>query len=108
HVVGRDGSGRRTARGRVLLRAARRARLMADRLAVFGHPVAHSLSPRIHHAFAEQTGRTIAFELIDAPPDGFADAVREFGARGGVGANVTVPHKLAALDLVGSASARAK
>lgn len=81
---------------------------MADRLAVFGHPVAHSLSPSIHQAFAEQTGRSVEFELIDAEPGAFADAVRAFGQRGGVGANVTVPHKLAALDLVDAASDRAK
>lgn len=81
---------------------------MADRLAVFGHPVAHSLSPGIHRAFAEQTGRSVEFELIDAKPAAFADAVRAFAQRGGIGANVTVPHKLAALDLVDAASDRAK
>ncbi len=81
---------------------------MADRLAVFGHPVAHSLSPGIHRAFAEQTGRSVEFELIDAEPAAFAEAVRAFAQRGGVGANVTVPHKLAALYLVDAASERAK
>ncbi|MEX0899159.1 MAG: shikimate dehydrogenase [Gammaproteobacteria bacterium] len=81
---------------------------MAERLAVFGHPVAHSLSPGIHRTFAEQTGRTIEFELIDAAPEALADAVRAFASRGGVGANVTVPHKLAALELVDAASDRAK
>ncbi len=81
---------------------------MADRLAVFGHPIAHSLSPGIHHAFAEQTGRTIEFELIDAAPGTLADAMQAFARRGGVGANVTVPHKVAALEVVDAASDRAK
>ena len=81
---------------------------MAARLAVFGHPVGHSLSPGIHHAFAQQTGHAVEFELIDAPPAGFAEAVRDFGTHEGIGANVTVPHKRAALDLVDGASDRAR
>lgn len=64
-----------------------------DRYAVFGHPVGHSLSPRIHRMFAEQTGEAVAYEAIEAPLDGFQAAVRAFFAAGGRGANVTVPFK---------------
>jgi shikimate dehydrogenase len=35
-----------------------------DRYAVFGHPVGHSLSPRIHGAFAAQLGETIGYAAI--------------------------------------------
>ncbi|GAB3032854.1 shikimate dehydrogenase [Oleiagrimonas citrea] len=71
----------------------------ASRYAVFGHPVAHSLSPRIHQTFARQFGIALEYETIDVAPDDFANAVRDFFAGGGAGANVTVPHKHAALAL---------
>ena len=68
----------------------------AERYAVFGNPVAHSLSPKIHALFAAQTGQDMTYEAICAPLDGFADAVHAFIAAGGgvaKGANVTVPFK---------------
>lgn len=67
--------------------------------AVFGHPVAHSLSPRLHALFAEQTGIALEYTAIDAAPDRFEHAVREFFTRHGHGANVTLPHKAAAFAL---------
>ncbi len=64
-----------------------------DRYAVIGHPVAHSLSPRIHQAFAAQTDQSLSYEAIEAPLDGFGPTVAEFFAAGGRGCNVTVPFK---------------
>ncbi len=61
--------------------------------AVFGHPVAHSLSPRIHAAFGRQFGLPIIYVPIDTGTDGFATALERFALAGGIGANVTVPHK---------------
>lgn len=75
--------------------------------AVFGHPIAHSLSPRIHQAFARQFGIALAYRTIDAAPADFASAVRAFFAAGGAGANVTLPHKAVALALADEASAAA-
>ena len=76
--------------------------------AVFGHPVAHSLSPRIHAAFAKQTGIAMDYVAIDATPEGFAAAVDAFAGSGGRGANVTLPHKVAAMLLCEEVSARAR
>ena len=42
---------------------------MTARYAVFGHPVAHSLSPRIHAAFGKQAGIALEYAAIDTPPD---------------------------------------
>lgn len=81
---------------------------MRARYAVFGDPVGHSRSPEIYAAFARQSGHDFEFELVECPPAGFADAVRAFAGRGGRGANVTLPHKHAALELVGHASDRAR
>lgn len=67
--------------------------------AVFGHPIGHSLSPRIHEAFARQFGIALTYRTIDAAPEDFTTAVRRFFDEGGVGANVTLPHKAAAFAL---------
>ena len=76
--------------------------------ALFGHPVAHSLSPRIHAAFAKQTGIAMDYVAIDAAPEAFADALAAFAASGGSGANITLPHKIDALALCSDVSARAR
>jgi len=69
------------------------------RYAVIGHPVAHSLSPRIHQAYARQTGVSLDYDRIDCPPGGLADQVAAFASSGGRGLNVTLPHKRAAYAL---------
>src|SRR5688572_31243177 len=66
---------------------------VVKRFAVIGHPVAHSLSPRIHAAFGKQTGIALEYTTIDAEPQQFDARLAEFAAEGGVGANVTLPHK---------------
>ena len=60
------------------------------RYAVIGHPVLHSLSPRIHAAFARDAGIDLDYRAIDAPD--FDAALATFTAAGGDGANVTLPH----------------
>lgn len=70
-----------------------------DRYGLVGHPVDHSRSPLIHQLFARQTGESLTYELIDALPEDFETAVRGFGAAGGLGLNVTLPHKEAAFAL---------
>lgn len=81
---------------------------MGKHYAVFGHPVSHSLSPRIHAAFSRQTGITLDYVAIDAAPEDFATALARFAADGGDGANITLPHKQAALALCSSLSDRAR
>ena len=76
----------------------------AHRYAVFGHPIAHSLSPEIHKAFAAQLGIRLSYETIDVAPEDFEGAVRRFFVEGGLGANVTLPHKQAAFTLASERS----
>lgn len=78
-----------------------------DRYAVIGHPVEHSLSPRIHAAFADEVGAPMVYGRIDPGPDGFADAARAFFAEGGCGLNVTVPFKAEAHALCTHVAAHA-
>ena len=77
------------------------------RYAVVGNPIEHSLSPRIHAAFAEQTGEALVYERLLAPLEGFRDAVERFFAEGGAGLNVTVPFKQQAWEMAGRHEPRA-
>ena len=81
---------------------------MSKHFAVFGHPVAHSLSPRIHASFGKQSGIGIDYVAIDADAAQFADALADFTARGGGGANVTLPLKQAAFALCSDTTERAR
>ena len=81
---------------------------MSRHYAVFGHPVSHSLSPRIHAAFGKQAGIAIEYSAIDVEPAGFDAALDAFVARGGAGANVTLPLKEAAFALCADTSERAR
>lgn len=81
---------------------------MTDQYAVFGNPVAHSKSPLIHAAFAQQTGQDLDYRAILAPVDGFTETLRQFIATGGRGANVTVPFKEEAFRLTTRRTPRAE
>lgn len=71
----------------------------AIKLAVFGQPVAHSLSPRIHRLFGEQLGIDVDYTAIEAGIDELGGKLAAFRAEGGTGANLTVPLKHAGLKL---------
>jgi shikimate dehydrogenase len=82
---------------------------VAKRLGVLGWPVAHSRSPAIHNAALASLGmRDWRYQLLPVPPALLAQTVRGLHDSGFVGANVTIPHKQAALALADSASAVAE
>jgi len=61
--------------------------------AVFGNPIGHSKSPRIHALFAQQTGIAHLYGTVLAPHDEFEKTLHHFFAGGAKGANITVPFK---------------
>jgi shikimate dehydrogenase len=67
--------------------------MQIDRYAVFGHPISHSKSPRIHRLFAEQTGQNLSYDAEDVPADRFEASTDRFFVAGGKGLNCTVPLK---------------
>ncbi|HET6570128.1 MAG TPA: shikimate dehydrogenase, partial [Solirubrobacterales bacterium] len=80
------------------------------RLAVLGHPVSHSRSPAMQNAALAELGlaEEWSYEAIDLAPDELEPRVRAMEEEGFVGANVTVPHKGAALSLADTLSETAR
>jgi shikimate dehydrogenase len=79
---------------------------ITHRLAVLGHPVSHSLSPPMQNAALQALGLSgeWRYEALDIHPKELAERIRALPAQGFVGANVTIPHKEAALAIADSAS----
>jgi shikimate dehydrogenase len=80
------------------------------RLAVIGFPVSHSRSPAMQTAALAELGLDgeWSYEAVEAEPDRFEATVREMAAADFAGANVTVPHKEAALALADTPSGAAR
>jgi shikimate dehydrogenase len=79
------------------------------RLGVLGWPVAHSRSPAMQRAaFAALGLGDYSYQRLPVPPELFDETVRALPAAGFVGANVTIPHKEAALRLADTASDAAR
>jgi shikimate dehydrogenase len=80
------------------------------RLAVLGYPVGHSRSPAMQSAALAELGlgEEWSYEAIEVAPDAFEARVRAMPGEGFAGANVTVPHKSAALSLADELSETAR
>jgi shikimate dehydrogenase len=79
------------------------------RLGVLGWPVAHSRSPAMHNAaLAALEMADWRYQRLPAPPLLFAAITGALAQSGFLGANVTIPHKRAALELAGDASEAAR
>ncbi|MCC5864836.1 MAG: shikimate dehydrogenase [Wenzhouxiangella sp.] len=63
------------------------------RLAVFGDPISHSLSPRIHGLFGRQLGVEVDYQAIRCGVNELPAKLAELVAGGGIGANLTLPLK---------------
>jgi shikimate dehydrogenase len=68
-------------------------------VALLGHPVAGSLSPRMQNAAFAARGLDWAYVALDVAPPDLETVVRGLAAAGFAGANVTAPHKLAVAEL---------
>jgi shikimate dehydrogenase len=75
---------------------------------VLGFPVGHSRSPAMMNAAFAELGLDWRYVKLPVPPARFAETVRALPGSGYRGANVTIPHKLAAHDLADELSASAR
>ena len=67
---------------------------------VIGHPIAHSLSPKLHNYWLKKYGIDGEYKAYDIAPDALFDFVSFLREKGMVGCNVTIPHKEMAVSLV--------
>jgi shikimate dehydrogenase len=70
------------------------------RLAVFGDPVAHSLSAQMQNAALEKCGLDVRYALFEIKPGELSAALTLLLEHNFIGANLTVPHKIAAFALM--------
>jgi shikimate dehydrogenase len=78
------------------------------RACVIGWPVEHSRSPLIHRYWLKQYGLDGAYEKEAVKPEDLPAFLGGLAARGYAGANVTLPHKEAALRLAAVADEAAR
>jgi shikimate dehydrogenase len=69
------------------------------KVALFGQPVAGSLSPRMQNAAFAAAELDWEYVLVEVAPPDLRDAVRGLISDGFAGANVTIPHKQAVVEL---------
>ncbi|MDQ6748867.1 MAG: shikimate dehydrogenase, partial [Candidatus Dormibacteraeota bacterium] len=70
------------------------------RVLLIGHPVGHSLSPLMQNAAFDALALPHVFEARDTTAEGLAGALRALRDGRHLGANVTVPYKLALLPAI--------
>src|SRR4051812_446608 len=68
--------------------------------AVLGHPIRHSASPAMHNAAIRELTLNWRYLAFDVPPEELRPALEGAKAMRFVGLNLTVPHKLLALECV--------
>lgn len=84
----------------------REAKFPGTPLAVIGHPIRHSVSPAMHNAAIAKMRRSDsrfsdwAYYRFDIAPEDFAEAIPLFYKRNFLGLNLTIPHKVQAMDLI--------
>ncbi|MEO6055056.1 MAG: shikimate dehydrogenase [Chthoniobacterales bacterium] len=70
------------------------------KLCVFGDPIAHSRSPQMQNAALKECGIDQQYVRVHATAEEFPKALRALPEAGFTGANVTIPHKISALNTV--------
>lgn len=82
---------------------------MVMRAGVIGHPIGQSLSPILHHAWADELGLEIDYQQVDAPNEAaFRQIIARCQADEWAGLNVTIPYKSIAYAIADEATDQAK
>src|SRR5436190_11267689 len=76
--------------------------------AVYGHPIKHSASPTMQNAGIAALGLNWRYVAFDVHPDNLREAIAGAKAMRFIGLNLTVPHKLLAMEMVDVVDQEAK
>jgi shikimate dehydrogenase len=74
---------------------------------VIGNPIAHSRSPRLHKHWLRKYGLLGDYVPLHVTDENLATVIRALPKMGFVGANVTIPHKVAVMQIADQVSDRA-
>lgn len=77
------------------------------RAALLAWPAGHSLSPPMHNAAFAQAGLRATYDALAVPPDGLGEMLAELRNGGWLGVNISIPHKVAALEYLDHVSPEA-
>ena len=77
------------------------------KFAVLGHPISHSLSPKIHSLFAKEFSIDLEYQKFDINQDNFVDSIKRLQGEGYAGLNITLPLKNNAFQICDEVSERA-
>lgn len=77
------------------------------RAGVIGNPISHSLSPKLHGHWLRRYGINGSYDALQVTEDGLERTLRSLPAQGYVGVNVTLPHKVAVLQIADQLTDRA-
>lgn len=78
------------------------------RTALLAWPAGHSLSPPMHNAAFSETGLRATYEALAVPPEELGEVLTELRSGGWLGANVSIPHKVAVLNHLDQVSPEAQ
>ena len=78
-----------------------------EKYGVIGDPISHSRSPEIHKLFASQSNEKINYESYHVTTENLGKFIDNFRKNGGKGLNITLPHKIVAMDFVDKLSQNA-
>ena len=78
------------------------------KLAVLGYPVSHSASPQMHQAALDALGIDASYIRLEIEPGNVSEAFGLMQSLGFIGCNVTIPHKLEAMECCDDLSASVK
>ncbi len=77
------------------------------RAAVIGNPISHSLSPKLHSYWLNRYGIEGEYTALKVTEDALETTLRELPAKGFIGANVTIPHKVSVMQFADQLTDRA-
>ena len=78
------------------------------KFAVLGHPISHSLSPKIHQYFASQFAIDLDYQRIDVESVNFEKTLIDLRQEGYEGLNITLPLKNLAYEICDELSSKAQ
>lgn len=67
---------------------------------VIGHPISHSLSPKLHNYWLKKYGINGEYKAYDVAPENLESFIRSMPENGFAGCNVTIPYKERVFELL--------